>query len=190
MLPWSTSAASAAGEFVASMAMVASTARPSAPPTCCIVLSSAEASPASLASTPDTAVKREGHEDEAHAERDDDQWSQDVEVTARRSDARDPEHAPPPSSPDRRSAAARMPILPTKWDVTPAATMMPAVIGKKPTPVLTALQPLNVLEELGQEVEHREQRDADAEHHRETGRAISVLEDAERHERRRHGAAR
>ena len=38
-------------------------------------------------------------------------------------------------------SGTRMPILPTSWDVTPAATMMPTVIGKNPTPVLTAEYP-------------------------------------------------
>ena len=138
-------------------AIVERIARPSAPPICCDVLKSPEASPWSSSSRPGRRDERQRHEHGAHAERGEDHRRQhvgDVRAVDRHlRQQQQPERRE--HHPDGRDRAGRRSVG-ANCDASPAETMIPAVNGRNASPAFerpVAEHPLDV-ERV--EEEHRE----------------------------------
>ena len=109
--------------------MVARTASPRAPPTCCDVLISPLASPDSLADARDRGDRRR-HEREAEADRREQRRAQDVgQEAAVDGDLREPDQAGATNS--RPTAMTGLkPILVTSGETMPATTMIVTASGR------------------------------------------------------------
>ena len=120
-------------------ARVLSSAVPSEPPICCVVLTSALATPASRSLDPDEGGAAEGREGQAQADTHQDLLRRDVHPEI----ALHPDLRQPGQTRRRRSArptviGIRGPIRGTRPDDAPAARMMPNAKGRKASPALSA----------------------------------------------------